>query len=126
MEKKLTVVSLFKVVGEQIGPGLVYLHFETMLGRSVMIQYVTPLAPMLQKIVHVFYTQPYMPPPLAKFMLIGESILVERDIKVWNSKTYADQPVLVKEDQLIKKHRMWYSQFYSENSPTLQDIRDKG
>ena len=38
-------------------------------------------------------------------MLLGESILVERDIRVWNSKTYRDNPVYIREDKLIKEHR---------------------
>ena len=38
---------------------------------------------------------------------------------VWNYKTYLSKPLLVKEDVGIKKHRKWYSQFYSENSPRL-------
>ncbi len=46
----------------------------------------------------------------------GSSIQVERDVKVWSSKTYEDRPALVKEDQLIRKHRVWYSQFYSNNN----------
>jgi hypothetical protein len=35
-------------------------------------------------------------PPYAKLILLGESILVERDIRVWNHKLYADKPVLVR------------------------------
>ena len=38
---------------------------------------------------------------------------------IWNHKTYLSSPLLVKEDQLIKKHRRWYSQFFSESSPRL-------
>lgn len=50
--------------------------------------------------------------------------MVERDIRSWNSKKYMDKPLLVKEDNLIQKHRRWYSQFYSENSPTLAEAKD--
>ncbi len=102
-----------------------------------MLQYVQPLEPYLQRLVHVFYTERSFPAPLAKFVLYGkchllhfndyhkaicwlqltgESVLVERDIRVWNSKTYADRPVLAKEDQAIRKHRNWYNQFYSDNN----------
>jgi len=42
---------------------------------------------------------------------------VERDIMVWNHKTYIDKPILVKEDRYIRRHRHWFNQFYSENSP---------
>jgi hypothetical protein len=47
---------------------------------------------------------------------------VERDVMVWNNKMYRKNPVLVKEDALIAKHRRWYSQFYSENSPTYESV----
>ncbi|XP_059093553.1 cholesterol 7-desaturase nvd-like isoform X1 [Tigriopus californicus] len=121
--KVLGGIPLFSlnVVGEQIGPALVHLHFESFMGKGVMIQYVLPLEPMLQKIVHVFYTQRTWLAPYAKMVLLGESILLERDIAVWNSKTYADRPFLVKEDHLIRQHRRWYSQFYSESSPRFAE-----
>ena len=41
---------------------------------------------------------------------------------VWNNKMYRKNPVLIKEDALIGKHRRWYSQFYSENSPTYESV----
>jgi cholesterol 7-dehydrogenase len=40
---------------------------------------------------------------------------------VWNNKRYRGKPVLAKEDHLIARHRRWYSQFYSENSPRLEN-----
>ena len=42
---------------------------------------------------------------LHQAVLLGESILVERDIRVWNNKTYIDKPVILKEDKLISQHR---------------------
>lgn len=48
----------------------------------------------------------------------------ERDVMIWNNKTYTSRPLLVKEDSSIQKHRRWFSQFYSENSPRLQQRRD--
>lgn len=49
----------------------------------------------------------------------------ERDVMIWNNKKYVSKPLLVKEDSAIQKHRRWFSQFYSENSPRLQYQRDK-
>lgn len=40
---------------------------------------------------------------------------------IWNNKRFAAKPLLVKEDGPIQKHRRWFSQFYSENSPRLSD-----
>ena len=62
----------FQVIGEQIGPALVHLNFDFAFGKGVMIQYVLPLEPMLQKIVHVFYTVPTIPTPFGKMALLGE------------------------------------------------------
>ena len=41
---------------------------------------------------------------------------------MWNNKTYLRQPVLVKEEAMLGKHRRWYQQFYSKNSPTYDDM----
>lgn len=48
----------------------------------------------------------------------------ERDVMIWNNKTYISKPMLVKEDSAIQKHRRWFSQFYSENSPRLRYQHD--
>ena len=50
---------------------------------------------------------------------------VERDVMVWNNKMYRGNPVLCKGDILIKKHRQWYSQFFSEHSPTYESVMSK-
>jgi hypothetical protein len=42
-----------------------------------MIQYVTPMEPMLQKIVHVFYTERSFIAPLAKLVLYGKVVFFE-------------------------------------------------
>ena len=46
---------------------------------------------------------------------------LERDIMIWNNKQYKQKPVFIKssEDILMVKHRRWFSQFYSENSPKM-------
>ena len=49
---------------------------------------------------------------------------IERDLMIWNHKTYKTKPLLVKEDSLIAKHRRWYSQFYSENSPRYSSRKE--
>ena len=106
-----------QVMGDQIGPSLVHLHFKsTLMGDAVMIQYVLPLEPMVQKVVHLFYCQPSWWRLYAKIVLWGESILFERDVTVWNSKRYVSKPLAGGEDKLLLKHRRWYSQFYSSLS----------
>ena len=112
------------IVAFQIGPSLVHLHFTIPIlnWRGVMIQYIQTMEPMLQKIVHVFYTDRKWIRPLAKLTLLAESVLLERDIVVWNHKTFLDKPMYAsKEDRFIKQYRKWYSQFYSGNSITFKD-----
>lgn len=117
-------VTLFKldVIGDQIGPSIVHLGFESNSyfgGKAVMIQYILPIEPMLQKVVHVFYTEPKWHSWYAKMVLWGESILFERDVRVWNSKTYPENPIFGNEDKLLVKHRRWFQQFYTNASHTL-------
>lgn len=45
------------------------------------------------------------------------SFQFERDVVIWNHKKYLDKPLLTKEEHTIVKHRRWYNQFYSQNSP---------
>ena len=47
--------------------------------------------------------------------------MLEKDIAVWNQKTYVDKPLLVREDVNIAKYRRWFSQFYSERSKTYAE-----
>ncbi|KAH3716024.1 cholesterol 7-desaturase nvd-like [Dreissena polymorpha] len=106
----------------QVGPGIVYLKFESFFGTGVFIQSLTPVEPMLQKLAHSIYMNWAVPNCISKFFLYAECVQVERDIMIWNNKKYAGKPVFAKstEDSLIARHRRWYSQFYSENLPKLK------
>ncbi|XP_006009329.1 cholesterol 7-desaturase nvd [Latimeria chalumnae] len=108
------------VVARQVGPGLVFLSFEhSFLGRGVILHCVTPVEPLLQKVAHSIYYQANIPVIVPKFILGAECIQFERDVMIWNNKKYISKPLLVKEDSAIQRHRRWFSQFYSENSPRL-------
>ncbi|KAK7788250.1 hypothetical protein R5R35_013620 [Gryllus longicercus] len=112
---KVRVLAM-DVRAEQIGPAYVEMYLRSALGDLLIVQAVTPLEPLLQRVVHHVYA----PPRLALFaplLLLSEAIMFERDIMVWNHKKYEDKPLLVREDKTIQRHRRWYSQFYSENSP---------
>ncbi|XP_029301014.1 cholesterol 7-desaturase [Cottoperca gobio] len=114
-----------RVVARQVGPGVVFLLFDhSFLGRGVIMQCVTPVEPLLQCVAHTIFYQSNIPPLVPKFILKAECIQFERDVMIWNNKKYISKPLLVKEDSAIQKHRRWFSQFYSENSPRLQHQRD--
>ncbi|RXN08595.1 cholesterol 7-desaturase-like protein [Labeo rohita] len=109
----------------EVGPGVVFLLFEhSFLGRGVIMHCVTPVEPLLQCVSHTIFYQSSIPPLVPKFILRAECIQFERDVMIWNNKTYISKPMLVKEDSAIQKHRRWFSQFYSENSPRLRYQHD--
>ncbi|XP_072310932.1 cholesterol 7-desaturase nvd [Eucyclogobius newberryi] len=113
------------VVARQTGPGVVFIRFDhRFLGSGVIMHCVTPLEPLLQLVTHTIFYQASVPAPVPKFILKSECIQFERDVMVWNNKRYNPSPLLVKEDSAIQRHRRWFSQFYSENSPRLQYQRD--
>ncbi len=120
---KLSMLDI-KVAARQIGPGLVYMTFNSMFARGAFVHSLTPVEPLVQRMIHQVWCEWYIPPIIPKFFLFGEAMMIERDMMIWNNKQYNGRPVLAKskEDALIQKHRRWYSQFYSENSPTIESI----
>ncbi|ODM97218.1 Cholesterol desaturase daf-36, partial [Orchesella cincta] len=104
----------------QIGPGIVQMHFDTIFGKGILVQNVTPLGPMMQRVVHRFYSAPTFIHPLGLLVLQSEGVQFSRDVRIWNRKTFLRIPLLTKEDKQIRTFRRWYSQFYSENSPKLK------
>ncbi|KAK7896589.1 hypothetical protein WMY93_021914 [Mugilogobius chulae] len=113
------------VVARQTGPGVVFIRFDhRFLGSGVIMHCVTPQEPLLQLVTHTIFYQANIPAPVPKFILKSECIQFERDVMVWNNKRYNPNPMLVKEDSAIQRHRRWFSQFYSENSPRFQYQKD--
>ncbi|XP_072344231.1 cholesterol 7-desaturase nvd isoform X2 [Scyliorhinus torazame] len=106
------------VVCRQVGPGIVYMLFNhSFLGRGIILHCVAPVEPLLQRVTHSIYYQANIPAIIPKFVLKAECIQFERDVMIWNNKKYISKPLLVKEDSAIARHRRWYTQFYSQNSP---------
>ncbi|XP_075912265.1 cholesterol 7-desaturase nvd-like isoform X1 [Petromyzon marinus] len=118
-------LATIDVVARQVGPGLVFMNFDhKLLGRGVILHCVTPLEPLLQTVTHTIYYARRVPALVPKMLLRLECVQFERDLMIWNNKRYVSRPLLVKEDSLISRHRRWYSQFYSDNSPRYSRSRD--
>ncbi|XP_033245607.1 cholesterol 7-desaturase isoform X5 [Drosophila miranda] len=106
----------------KIGPSYVYLTMNSStFGQIQILQTITPIEPLLQKVVHRFYGPRWLG-PLLKVFIYGESIMFERDINMWNHKVFRRNPILAKEDTSIKQFRVWYSQFYTSNSKQFSDV----
>ncbi|KAH8301676.1 hypothetical protein KR059_008261, partial [Drosophila kikkawai] len=114
------------ISGRQIGPSFVCLKINsTLLGNFQVFQSITPMGPLLQKVVHRFYA-PRCFAPLMKIFICGESLMFQRDINIWNNKMFRRSPILAKEDASIKKFRMWFSQFYTLNSKPFTEATTVG
>ncbi|KAI9585011.1 hypothetical protein GQX74_006906 [Glossina fuscipes] len=123
MTSKLHIFEM-DVTGEQIGPAYVQLHMKSAtFGRIKVLQTITPVEPLIQKVVHRFYSQRILA-PITKLVFLGESVMFERDMIMWNHKAFRKHPQLVKEDSAIKLFRSWYLQFYSENSKTFSEASE--
>uniref|UniRef100_A0A6P4EAW4 Cholesterol 7-desaturase n=1 Tax=Drosophila rhopaloa TaxID=1041015 RepID=A0A6P4EAW4_DRORH len=109
------------VTGTQIGPSCVCLEINSItFGKLKIIQVITPIEPLLQKVVHRFYG-PRWVAPLMKIFICGESLMFQRDINIWNHKVLNRNPILAKEDSSIKQFRLWFSQFYTSNSKSYSE-----
>jgi hypothetical protein len=116
--ERFTLLDMHVTV-EQIGPGYVELLLNTSLGSMYILQTVTPIEPLLQRVTHQIFS-PSLVAPYAKLIFLGECLMFERDIAIWNHKKYERQPALVREDRAISAYRRWYLQFYSPHSPTYK------
>jgi cholesterol 7-dehydrogenase len=106
----------------QIGPGVVYLSIDTHFGKFVIAEHVTPMQPLFQKVTHTIFGKPSL---FAR--VVGQVVLrafceqFNRDVVIWNNKTYIHRPLIVKNDGNILGFRRWYSKFY----PPVETEKDK-
>ncbi|XP_064458676.1 cholesterol 7-desaturase nvd-like isoform X1 [Ornithodoros turicata] len=109
----------------QAGPALFILTERSRFGKCVVIHSLTPMASLKVKIVHRIYA----PRQMLKLVWLNHFsmtvAMLERDVAIWNDKIFLKNPALVKEDRPIAEYRKWFSQFYSENSQSVEDVREK-
>ena len=75
----------------QIGPGIVYLTFETPFGRGAFLQALTPVGPLMQRMIHHIYMERWIPTIIAKFYLLGEALMVSREgLHAFKQMPYAE------------------------------------
>jgi cholesterol 7-dehydrogenase len=111
-----------KVHVVQMGPALVHevLSLPLGLGKIYFASSVTPVQPLLLRYTHAMWCSPYLPRIVAKTLLRGLQVQVDRDVPIWNNKTYRSKPYYTKADANIPPFRRWFKQFYSEHSETYE------
>ena len=77
------------VTARQIGPGLVYLTWDSIFGSGVFTQSITPMGPLEQNLQHGIWASWTVPNWLAKIYLVGEAMQVEviHSLRELNNKT---------------------------------------
>jgi cholesterol 7-dehydrogenase len=108
----------------QIGPGVVYLSIQSDFGKFIIVEHVTPLQPLYQKVHHAIFGPNNMISRLvAQLFLSSFTTQFNRDVTIWNNKTFVKNPIIVKGDGNILGFRRWYSKFYP--SELLEKNQDK-
>lgn len=109
----------------QLGPGLVNFKFNTPLGLIKVFQTVTPIRPLYTRVDHIVYGDWKIPRFIPKIFVWNIGCQVEKDVVIWSNKTYNVNPLLCKNDGKVTTFRRWFSQFYSKNSITYKQYREK-
>eukprot|EP01061_Rhynchopus_euleeides_P041713 TRINITY_DN7294_c0_g1_i1.p1 TRINITY_DN7294_c0_g1~~TRINITY_DN7294_c0_g1_i1.p1 ORF type:complete len:406 (+),score=179.11 TRINITY_DN7294_c0_g1_i1:57-1274(+) len=100
----------------QVGPGLVFLELQTIFGKILMSQNVTPVEQLRLRVEHYYYAEWTVPRIVTKVIGWAATRQFERDVDIWEAKTFLPKPKLTKGDGPISRYRSWFKSFYSENS----------
>eukprot|EP01087_Luapelamoeba_hula_P024952 TRINITY_DN967_c0_g1_i2.p1 TRINITY_DN967_c0_g1~~TRINITY_DN967_c0_g1_i2.p1 ORF type:complete len:558 (-),score=66.63 TRINITY_DN967_c0_g1_i2:156-1829(-) len=110
----------------QVGPSIVHLTFNTPVGRVLIVETVTPVQALLQRATHQGWGEWRVPRFAAKVVLKATLDQFEKDVPIWNNKTFVRPPQVVKQDGPIAKYRRWFQKnFYSENSERVAREREE-
>ncbi|CAH1393276.1 unnamed protein product [Nezara viridula] len=110
-------IAKCRISAYQTGPGYVVLKVNAGFGTVLLLQVITPVEPLVQKVIHRVYSPAYLM-PFTRFFFLSEAYMFERDIMIWNNKVFFDQPIYTREDKSIARFRRWYQQFYTQHSKT--------
>eukprot|EP01114_Cavostelium_apophysatum_P017828 TRINITY_DN5380_c0_g1_i1.p1 TRINITY_DN5380_c0_g1~~TRINITY_DN5380_c0_g1_i1.p1 ORF type:complete len:475 (-),score=69.94 TRINITY_DN5380_c0_g1_i1:44-1468(-) len=113
---KVFPLSRVHVKVTQTGPSFVVLEVGHPLGNFIIVQTVTPISPLFQKVTNsIWGKNNWFTRLLGILFLYLFAQMFERDMMIWRNKTYRAKPLLVKNDGQISAFRRWYKQFYPPN-----------
>ncbi|CAN7990886.1 unnamed protein product [Ixodes pacificus] len=107
------------------GPALLVVRTDCKFGKMITVTSITPEGPLQIRLIHRMH---FDQSTSFLFRLLSSrayQLSFQRDMLVWNNKTIWKMPPLQKEDRTIADFRRWYQQFYTKNSPTWQEVRDR-
>lgn len=99
-----------------VGPGaVVRLAFDVPdLGRVVLVQTQTPLAPLRQRVSFRWFAERQIPGFLATYIVGAWYSQWLADVAIWQRKVYLERPQLIAADGPVHALRRWYRQFYAD------------
>ena len=118
------ITGQIQVKAQIIGPAIGQIIYNSHFGRVVILVSTCPLEPLRQQATFTVFTDRSIPSLIAKIVMWSFCVMFEQDVPIWNSKKYERRPKVVSGDGDIMAFRRWYKQFYSENSATIQSLRD--
>jgi len=120
---KFVSALLVRVHVTQVGPALVheYLTLPLGMGDVYFASSVTPVSPLRQRYTHCMWASPNLPRFVAKLLLRGLLAQVNRDVPIWNNKTYRARPPFSKLDANVKRFRAWFANFYGPQSESFAE-----
>ena len=108
---------------QQVGLSLVLLDMSTPVGRLFVVESVTPISPLQQRVMHTVYADPLVPSILVRAVMGAHIIHHEKDVPVWANKKYlpSGEALLLTSDSNITLYRRWAKRFISEKSLSFDD-----
>jgi cholesterol 7-dehydrogenase len=107
----------------QCGPSQVYLDMQTPVGPVMIVETVTPVAPMQLRVLHALYAGPFVPRVVAKAILKSTVVQFEKDVPVWGNKRFMPSASggaqLVAADSSIRTYRSWIRRFWDADQGSI-------
>lgn len=122
--KRIPLPGKVRVAITQAGPSQVYLQMRVPgVGRITIVETVTPVSPLQQRVLHAVYIPPYVPLVVAKAVLAATLVQFEADQPIWHNKRFEPRPVLSTADKGIAAFRRWTAQFWHAGSITFEEAQ---
>lgn len=94
-----------------VGPGYTYTHY-TGERDWLMISCFTPVDPGTVYLHQLYYARRNMSPQLMRSLIDAVDAEWRKDIRIWETKAYRENPAVIAGDGPIGQFRRWYRQFY--------------
>jgi cholesterol 7-dehydrogenase len=108
---------------QQVGLSLVLLDMHTPVGRLFVVESVTPISPLKQRVLHTVYADPLVPAILVQAVMAAHIIHHEKDVPIWANKKLlpSGEAFLLTSDSNIALYRRWAKRFISEKSMSFEE-----